>query len=135
MGFHNLITDMMIIVIIKLLLLASSMVQRELLIRQTNSSKKTQRNSIHNLKKSRFIRVLKLINIEILCWIENTLRCRKNSWTLNSNKSNLNTLRSDQMIIIEDEICTENQLVENSNSTKFVVYQEVIDEEKFQLNN
>ena len=39
------------------------------------------------------------------------------------------------MIIIEDEICTENQLVENSNSTKFVVYQEVIDEEKFQLNN
>ena len=59
----------------------------------------------------------------------------KNSRTLNSNKSLLNTLRFDQMIIVEDKICTENQLVENSCSTKLHIYQEVIDEEKYQLNN
>ena len=39
------------------------------------------------------------------------------------------------MIIVEDELCTENQHVENFNSTKLEVYQEVIDEEQNQLNS
>ena len=36
---------------------------------------------------------------------------------------------------MKDEICTENQLVENSNSTKLEVYQEVIDKEQHQLDS
>ena len=39
------------------------------------------------------------------------------------------------MIKFEDELCTENQHVENFNSTKLEVYQEVIDEEQNQLNS
>ena len=59
----------------------------------------------------------------------------KNSWTLDSNKDPMNAPRFEQIIEIEDEICTENQLVENSNSTKLEVYQEVIDQKQHQLDS